>query len=298
VSDLDPRSRERALRFAMRPAARVPSGCPWLVRPWSARAFNEAWYRAAPRRERGRIIPLSSSFFPDIGLATASPLAKGGTRSIVLAARKPERLEQAATGLRARGADVRLVGFDADTFETHKRIVDDISAAVGDVDLALLAFGVLGSQQVAERDPAAALEIAGTNYLGAISLLIPLAQRLASQGHGDIVLLSSVAAERPRRSNFVYGSSKAGIDAFEQGLGDRTFGTGVRVIVIRPGFVFSKMTDGLDVPPFSTTPAAVARAIVDAVRGAQEVIWVPWQIRCVMSLLRHLPRSVFRRMEL
>jgi decaprenylphospho-beta-D-erythro-pentofuranosid-2-ulose 2-reductase len=234
----------------------------------------------------------------DIGLATASLLARCGTGTIVLAARKVERLDGAAARLRALGAaDVRLVEFDADAFESHKATLDEIVGKVGDLDLAVLSFGVLGSQQAAERDAAAAIEVARTNYLGAISLLVPLGERMASQGHGDIVLLSSVAGERARRSNFVYGSSKAGADAFAQGLGDRLFETGVRVIVVRPGFVHSKMTDGLDAPPFSTTPAAVARAIVEAIRGDDEVVWVPWQLRWVMSALRHLPRSVFRRME-
>lgn len=121
---------------------------------------------------------------------------------------------------------------------------------------------------------------------------------MRAQGHGVIVALSSVAGERPRASNFVYGSSKAGVDAFFSGLADSLVGTGVSVLVVRPGFVRSKMTAGLAVAPLATTPEAVAEAIVSGIRRNRHTVWVPGVMRWVMSGLRHTPRAVFRRLPL
>jgi decaprenylphospho-beta-D-erythro-pentofuranosid-2-ulose 2-reductase len=140
--------------------------------------------------------------------------------------------------------------------------------------------------------------VARTNFLGAVSVLLPIADRMRAQGHGTIVALSSVAAERGRRSNFVYGSSKAGLDTFCQGLADRLHGSGVRLLVVRPGFVRSAMTRGLDPAPLATTPDDVARAIIDGLSGSAPVIWVPAKLRWVMSALRHLPRPLFRRLDI
>src|SRR5262249_4985340 len=152
--------------------------------------------------------------------------------------------------------------FDAHDTDTHSALVDDVFDRCGDIDLALLSFGVLGDQELAERDAAAAVDIAVVNYVGTVSAAVPIAQRMRAQGHGTIVALSSVAGERARRSNFVYGSSKAGMDTFLQGLGDSLAGTAVKVMVVRPGFVHTKMTDGMEPAPLSTTPEAVADAIV------------------------------------
>jgi len=113
--------------------------------------------------------------------------------------------------------------------------------------------------------------------------------------HGSLVVLSSVAGERGRKDNFIYGSTKAGLDTFAQGLGDSLHGTGVHVMVVRPGFVETKMTAGREKAPFSTTPDAVADAIVAGLRKGSEIVWVPAALRFVFSGLRHLPRPVFRR---
>ena len=234
----------------------------------------------------------------DIAQATVRELVADRATIVILAARKPERLEPFAAELRSRGAtDVRLLDFDADAFETHAEVVGAAFDAAGDVDLALVAFGVLGDQELSERDPAAALAVIQTNFLGAVSVLIPVSARMRAQGHGTIAVLSSVAAERGRKSNFVYGSSKAGLDTFCQGLGDSLADAGVHVMVVRPGFVRSKMTEGLAAKPMSTTPVEVASAIVRGVRAGSATVWVPSQLRWVMSGLRHLPRPVFRRLE-
>lgn len=235
----------------------------------------------------------------DIGLATARALAADRAHTLVLAARKPDRLEGTARDLRERGvARVELLEFDADEFERHEQVLDQALSMTGDLDLAVVSFGVLGDQGTAARDPASALEILRTNTLGAISVLTPLAEGMRAQGHGTIAVLSSVAGERGRRSNYVYGASKAGLDVFCQGLGDRLHGTGVHVLVVRPGFVRSKMTRGLPPPPLSTTPDAVAAALVQGVRVDADTVWVPGTLRWVMSGLRHLPRPLFRRLEI
>jgi decaprenylphospho-beta-D-erythro-pentofuranosid-2-ulose 2-reductase len=234
----------------------------------------------------------------DIGLATAAALVERGTRRVVLAARDPAKLGPAVKRLRALGASsCEARSFDAESFGSHADFVDDVFDTQ-DIDLAMLAFGVLGDQAVAEKDPSAAVAIAQTNYVGAVSVLTSLARRMDEQGHGTIVVLSSVAGERGRRSNYVYGSSKAGLDVYCQGLGDRLRDRGVRVVIVRPGFVRSKMTLGSRPIPLSTTPGAVADAIVRALEGGADLVWVPGTLRFIMSGLRHLPRPVFRRLPI
>jgi decaprenylphospho-beta-D-erythro-pentofuranosid-2-ulose 2-reductase len=120
--------------------------------------------------------------------------------------------------------------------------------------------------------------------------------KLRAQGHGTLVVLSSVAAERPRGANFPYAASKAAVDAYAQGLGDALAGTGVHVLVVRPGFVHTHMTAGLKPAPLATTPEAVADAVADGLRRGAHTVWAPPRVRWLMAILRHLPRSVFRRL--
>ncbi|MDZ4827550.1 MAG: decaprenylphospho-beta-D-erythro-pentofuranosid-2-ulose 2-reductase [Actinomycetota bacterium] len=234
----------------------------------------------------------------EIALATCHAIVKQRGARVVLAARKPEALDSAAADLRAAGASaVDAVAFDATDFASHEQFVASVWERFGDIDLVLVAFGVLGDQAVSERDAAAALEVVQTNFTGVVSVTVPVVARMKTQGHGTLVLLSTVAAERARKSNFVYGSSKAGADAFYQGLGDSLVGTGVHVMIVRPGFVHTKMTAGMEPAPMSVTPDVVADAIVKGLRGGSEIVWVPMQLRAVMSGVRHLPRMVFRRMK-
>jgi decaprenylphospho-beta-D-erythro-pentofuranosid-2-ulose 2-reductase len=234
----------------------------------------------------------------DIAMATARALVDNRTRRLVLAGRRPDDLTSAAEELRHRGAaQVDCVAFDAEDCDSHAATVDRVFEALGEVDMAMLAFGVLGDQERAPEDPELAGRILRTNMLGAVSVAIPLVRRLRAQGHGTLVALSSVAAERPRKANFVYGASKAGMDAYFQGLADSLAGTGVEVMVVRPGFVRTKMTEGLPPAPMSTTPEAVAAAVVRGLTTRAGTVWVPAQLRYVMSALRHLPRPVWRRMR-
>jgi decaprenylphospho-beta-D-erythro-pentofuranosid-2-ulose 2-reductase len=234
----------------------------------------------------------------EIAQATARALARAGARSFRLAARRPESLAAHADELRALGASqVECVQFDADDLDAHERFADE-AFGTGDVDVALLAFGVLGDPAHTLRDREAALAVLRTNTLGGASALLAIAERMRVQGHGALVVMSSAGAERARKSNAVYGASKAGLDALAQGLGDALAGSGVHVMVVRPGFVHTRMTAGLEAPPLSTSADAVADAIVRGLRRRAEVVWVPPAMRGVMSGLRHLPRPLYRRLDI
>lgn len=234
----------------------------------------------------------------EIALTTVRKLAASRARTVVLAGRDVPRMQAAAQSLRDAGAQqVDVMPFDALRSDEHQRFVDEVWARHGDIDLVLLAFGVLGDQERDETDATSALTVIDVNFRGAVSVGIPLAQKLRAQGHGTIVVLSSVAGERVRRANFVYGASKAALDAFYQGLADSLVGTGVHVLVVRPGFVHTRMTAGRPVAPFATTPEKVADDIVRALGRNAVTIWSPGMLRPVMSAVRHLPRPVFRRMR-
>ncbi|MFE9876505.1 decaprenylphospho-beta-D-erythro-pentofuranosid-2-ulose 2-reductase [Streptomyces sp. NPDC005784] len=233
----------------------------------------------------------------EIALATARRLITRRTRTVWLASRPTPALAEAAEQLRRLGADARTVAFDALDPESHEAVLGKVFAE-GDIDMVLMAFGVLGDQAVDEKEPALAVRVAQTNYTGAVSSGLVCARALQAQGHGSLVVLSSVAGERARRSNFIYGSSKAGLDAFAQGLGDALYGTGAHVMVVRPGFVRTRMTAHLAEVPLSTTPEAVAAAIELGLRRRSETVWVPGALRMVMWALRHTPRAVFRRLPI
>jgi decaprenylphospho-beta-D-erythro-pentofuranosid-2-ulose 2-reductase len=233
----------------------------------------------------------------DLGLAITRALVGRRARTVVLAGRAPEDLKTAADELRTLGAEtVDLVAFDALDTGSHPAVLDSVFERHGDIDLVLVAFGVLGEREDAERDPDAALDVLRTNFVGAASACLASVRRLRDQGHGTLVVLSSVAGERVRAANFVYGSSKAGIDGFCQGLGDALAGSGVRVLIVRPGFVPTKMTAGRDRAPFSTTPERVAQVVVRGLETGAEVVWAPPPLRWVMAVARHLPRAMFRRL--
>jgi decaprenylphospho-beta-D-erythro-pentofuranosid-2-ulose 2-reductase len=239
----------------------------------------------------------------EIALATVRELVTRRATTVVLAARRPDALEPTVKELRELAGPrpevtIEAVPFDADALDTHDAFVDEMFDRFGDFDVVLLAFGVLGDQDRAERDGRAAVEVARVNYLDPVALAVPVANGLRAQGHGTIVVLSSVAGERARRSNFVYGSTKAGLDAFSQGLGDALAGTGASVMIVRPGFVHTKMNEGLEPAPLATTPDAVADAIVTGLERGAEIVWVPPALRWVMTVLRHLPRPVFRKLHL
>jgi decaprenylphospho-beta-D-erythro-pentofuranosid-2-ulose 2-reductase len=235
----------------------------------------------------------------DIGGAIVRLLVADRTRKVILAARDPDALGSVSGELRAAGAQVESVPFDAAETAAHAALIDSVFDEHGDIDLVLVSFGVLGKQAELLEDPAAAAESVQVNFTGATAALLEVARRMRRQGHGTIVVLSSVAGERARRSNFVYGSAKAGLDAFAQGLADELAPAGIDVIVVRPGMVRTKMTAGMEPVPLTTTAEAVAEDVVAAIRkGGSRTVWSPPALRYVMVALRLLPRPIFRRLDL
>jgi decaprenylphospho-beta-D-erythro-pentofuranosid-2-ulose 2-reductase len=233
----------------------------------------------------------------DLGVAIAARLAGPRAATVALAGRHPDALAAAAATLRDAGAGrVEVVAFDAQDTSSHEDFVASLSRLIGDIDVAILAFGLIGDQSRDEEGGDGAARLATTNYVGAVSVGLPLARLLRLQGHGTLVVLSSVAGERVRRTNFIYGSSKAGLDGFAQGLGDWLAGSGAGVLIVRPGFVHTKMTEGMPAPPSSTTAEAVAEATASALATGKEIIWVPGRLRPVMAVARHLPRALFRKL--
>ena len=216
---------------------------------------------------------------------------------VTVAARPGERRDAAAAGLRADGFEVDVVDFDAEDTASHPAVVEQVASA-RDIDVAVVAFGVLGDEEEAWTDHAAAVRLAQVNYTAAVSVGVCLAAVVKRQGHGSIVALSSVAGERVRRSNFVYGSSKAGMDGFYLGLGEALAEYGGHVLVVRPGFVHTRMTAGREAAPMSVTAEQVADAVVRGVAARSDLVWVPTLMRAVMSGLRHVPRPVFRRLPI
>jgi NAD(P)-dependent dehydrogenase (short-subunit alcohol dehydrogenase family) len=231
----------------------------------------------------------------DIGLEIAERLAPGNT--VVLAARRSNELTGEIARLTAAGAAaVHTVEFDADALDTHADVLASVARDHGPLDTVVLAFGILGDQAVAEVDAAHAVAVVHTDYVAQVSVLTHAATLLRSQGSGRIVVFSSVAGVRVRRANYVYGSAKAGLDGFASGLADALHGSGVRLILIRPGFVIGRMTEGMDPAPMSSTPGQVADAVVGALKGRRDVVWVPGRLRPVFFVMRLLPRAIWRRM--
>ena len=233
----------------------------------------------------------------DIALAVARQYAGRRGLRVVLAARPTERRSAAGAELTELGCSVTEVDLDARDHDSHAATIDAAFAG-GDIDIAVVAFGILGEAERAWTDADHALELAEVNYAAPVHLGVLLAGRMRAQGHGYIVALSSVAGERVRRSNFVYGSTKAGFDGFFGGLGEALRPHGVRVLVVRPGFVRSKMTEGRPEVPLTVNPDQVAEAIVEGVSAKRELIWVPALWRVVMSGLRHVPRPLFRKLPI
>jgi decaprenylphospho-beta-D-erythro-pentofuranosid-2-ulose 2-reductase len=234
----------------------------------------------------------------EIGLAIVRQLLNPTTRAVVLACRNVEAGERAAAGLRSDGVTVDVVDFDAAASNAHAELARSLSEKYGDIDVAIVAFGVLGVGAETKVDNESAADLANINFTGVVSSTIAIANQMRRQGHGSIVMLSSVAGERVRRANPVYGATKAGIDAFAQGFGDVIAADGVHMLIVRPGFVHSKMTTGLKAQPFATTPEKVAAATVKALRAKRRIVWIPGILRLMFIVLRHLPGPVWRRLPL
>jgi short-subunit dehydrogenase len=231
----------------------------------------------------------------EIGIELARRLAPGA--ALVLAARNADRLGDEIATLKAAGAaQVHTREFDADDLASHGPLVDSIVADHGPIGTAVLAFGILGDQARAETDAAHAVAIVHTDYVAQVSLLTHLAAAMRASGRGSLVVFSSVAGVRVRRANYVYGSAKAGLDGFAGGLADALHGTGVHLLIARPGFVVGRMTQGMTPAPLSSTPDQVAAATARALAKGRRTVWIPWALRPTFFVMRLLPQAVWRRM--
>lgn len=235
----------------------------------------------------------------EIGLAVVRRLAQQQALRPFLAGRDRERLNVALAELAREGCrDGQICVLDAQDVETHERLLDGLFENAGRFEVVVLAIGVLGAQAGLDADPREALRVMRVNFLGCGSLILHTLRNLRRQHAGTLIVLSSVAAERPRASNAVYGAAKAGLDALAQGLADATAESGVRVLIVRPGFVRTRMTAGLEPAPFASSPQAVADAVAGALAGHVQTVWVPGVLRPLFAVLRHLPRPVYRKLPL
>ena len=233
----------------------------------------------------------------EIGLAIVDRLVASRCKKVLLGVRSPASATSTINRLRSAGVDADTIVFDALDPASHAKVIDAAAERIGDLDMIVLAFGVLGEQSEFNANPVAAAEAASANYVGAVSSGLAAAAKLRTQGHGTILAITSVAGVRARADNFVYGSTKAGMDAFAQGLGDSLVGSGVRCVVVRPGFVHTRMTEGMKPAPFATTPDKIADAVINGLQKNKEIIWAPPIMSILFTMLRHLPRPIWRKIS-
>jgi decaprenylphospho-beta-D-erythro-pentofuranosid-2-ulose 2-reductase len=233
-----------------------------------------------------------------IAEATLRLLAEQGA-SFFLVARNPEKLAAVRDDLQTRGA-AAVTGAVADLDDTagHPALLEQAVSTLGRIDVALLAHGVLGDQAAAEQDYAAAEAILQTNFLSAVSLIGWLANYFEAERRGVIAVISSVAGDRGRKSNYVYGASKGGLNVFLDGVRNRIDRAGVHVLTIKPGFVATPMTAHLPQNALFAQPAQVARHILRAIDKRKDVAYVPPFWGLIMLAVRSVPRRIFKKMNL
>jgi len=233
-----------------------------------------------------------------IAQETAKLLASDGDR-LYLVARDAERLEIVARDLEIRsGLPVGRLVADLDDSGRHPAIVDEATQVLDGLDTVIVAHGVLGDAERCRASFAAAEQVLRTNFLSAVSILTLVAERFEKQGSGTIVGISSVAGDRARQSNYVYGTSKGALSLFLQGLRNRLHGCGVRVVTLKPGFVATPMTAHLKQGVLFASPESVARGIRRAIRRGSDVVYLPWFWRIIMLIIRLIPESIFKRLKM
>jgi decaprenylphospho-beta-D-erythro-pentofuranosid-2-ulose 2-reductase len=241
-----------------------------------------------------RVLVLGGS--SEIALAIVSELQARSPREVGLLGRDADALDKATSLLLCHGCIEAWTGeIDALDVDRHGRALAAAFKRMGGADLVIVAVGQLGGRGTLLQDVPAALDLLRVNTVGAGSLLLRAAQLMRAQKSGTLMVLSSSAAWRARPSNPAYGASKAGLDALADGLVTVLAPEGVRVVVVRPGFVYTRMTAGLPAAPFASTPEKVARRVVDKLEGGANVVWAPAIMRPVMAAARTLPRSIFKR---
>jgi decaprenylphospho-beta-D-erythro-pentofuranosid-2-ulose 2-reductase len=219
--------------------------------------------------------------------------------SLYLLARNGERLEALLADLKIRGAAATAGAcFDANDHERHAAVIEQAAAALGGLDAVLIAHGTLPDQQACQADAALALREIGTNALSVIGLLTHIANRFEAQRGGVIAVIGSVAGDRGRQSNYVYGSAKGMLAIFLQGLRNRLHKAGVQVLTIKPGFVDTPMTAAFPKGPLWATPEQVAHAIVKAMDARRDVLYTPFFWWGIMTIIRAIPESIFKKLSL
>jgi decaprenylphospho-beta-D-erythro-pentofuranosid-2-ulose 2-reductase len=220
--------------------------------------------------------------------------------SFFLVARNNDRLEQVAADLVARGAQLALTHqLDIDQLDQHSQMLAQCEANLGALDVVLIAPGTLPDQLACEADPLLAVSEFNTNAVSIISLLTLVANVLEAQRRGTIAVISSVAGDRGRQSNYLYGSAKAALNTFCEGLNVRLSKVGARVLTVKPGFVATPMTASLPLPgPLVATADKVASDIVRAVTVGKDVLYTPWFWWGIMLIIRTIPRRIFKRLSL
>jgi len=234
-----------------------------------------------------------------IAIACARRWAAEGA-ALFIVGRHAQRLEQIGADLLARGAaSATSHVLDMNDFDGHQSMLDACTAALGGIDVALIAHGTLSDQKACEQDVKVALRELSTNGLSVIALLTPLANLMEGAKSGVIAVISSVAGDRGRPSNYLYGTAKAAVSTFCEGLRARLFKSGVHVLTIKPGFVATPMTAGLPLPgPLVATPERVANDIVRAVERKKDSIYTPWFWSAIMLIIRSVPGFLFKRASL
>jgi short-subunit dehydrogenase len=232
-----------------------------------------------------------------IAEATLRLLAARGAR-FYLVARSQEKLDAVAADLTMRGATgVATCVMDLNDTAAHPAMLAAAAQSLGPIEMALLAHGVLGNQQEAQASYTAAQAVIHTNFLSAVSLITWLANYFQSLNQGTIAVISSVAGDRGRRSNYVYGASKGALSIFLEGVRSRLDSAGVQVLTIKPGFVATPMTAHLDQGPLFARPSQVAKGIVRALERRRDVIYVPLFWAPIMFILRAIPRPIFKKVN-
>ncbi|MGH8996111.1 MAG: SDR family NAD(P)-dependent oxidoreductase [Acidimicrobiales bacterium] len=235
----------------------------------------------------------------DIARAVVRRVVADRCRKVALAGRDPAALAAAAKEASDAGADtIDTIPFDAIDVDRAAAVVDSGFAALGRVDLVVVAVGVLYDDEADERDPDRVADCITVNFTWPAAALSRVAVRFRDQRAGQAVVLSSVAGVRVRRANYIYGSAKAGLDAYARAVNQTLAGSGAGVTVVRPGFVQTKMTEGRAVRPLSTTPDAVATDIVKGLERRAEVVWSPAVMRALFGVFGLLPEPVWRRLPM
>jgi decaprenylphospho-beta-D-erythro-pentofuranosid-2-ulose 2-reductase len=216
-----------------------------------------------------------------------------------LVGRNAEKLDAVRKDLMTRGAaNTTTYVLDLDDTSAHEAMFSAALQALGSIDLALIAHGVLGNQDEAQTNPAAAAAILHTNLISAVSLVTWLANYFENAHQGTLAVISSVAGDRGRKSNYVYGASKGALNIFLDGVRNRIDRAGVQVLTIRPGFVSTPMTAHLPQGPLFASPAKVAKGIVNAISARKDVVYVPGFWRPIMFVIRSVPEFVFKKLNL